>query len=337
MMIGFVLTVAIFIGIRLNLQSANSRIFLLGDSGIGNYRIQPGQRLEDDLERLNPGVEVVNWAEPGASPMDYYLQFTRGALLAGQPQIAVIGLSPDKFLGECAKHRFTGDGVNLRWLPWTSSGWRLFKSLTPHEKNVAILQQASLPFFALADLTTSLWDRFVKWPSQRNAMLAATRERRRIAERKSFQHAKDEEGLVIGDDRGFSELPMAKDTEFLLNALHESGVETRVMVLPMGDPGLILASCSPRVLAKHDSIVVRMRNWLNARQEVYLDFNTPEELAHFPDSVWDDWNHLKSPVAFAYISEKVKKTLPSIPSRSSQQSVTMLESGNGDVAHRREN
>ena len=62
--------------VRARFRDARPGIFLLGDSFIGNYRFDPGQRLQDQLESRNPGDRVENWGEPGASPGDFYLHTT---------------------------------------------------------------------------------------------------------------------------------------------------------------------------------------------------------------------------------------------------------------------
>ncbi len=308
----FSVSLFLWAGLRFASESKKVDIVLLGDSGIGNYRLEPGHRLQDFMEANDPSVRVENWAESGASPLDFYLQFCRGRLVHNQPVLAIIGLSPDRFLGDCALHRFKADGVNLGWIPWNRDGCALFRSLSSHQKNVAIVRQAGVPLYALLDFGAYLWNEYVDGPWQRKSMRASPQERRKLAIANALIRASKEESLVLGDEKTFDQLPMATDTRFVLDALHHLGVETKVMLLPFGDPALIQRSCSKQVLAKHDSIVVEMRHWLESGKEQYVDFNTPEDLAHFPDSTWDDWNHLKSPSAMAYISEKVERAIPTL-------------------------
>lgn len=303
------LTSVLFAGIRLFYHHDRPAIFLLGDSGIGNYRLEPGQRLQDMMERMIPGTHVENWAEPGAAPLDFFLQLSRGELVAGTPQTVVIAFDPAKFLDDAGTCRLDEDGVNLRWIPWNREGLALFRSLTPRQRNAALAQQASVPFYAVADVGRALWLRYVLWPRDRARMRIADAERRRQIEVKTMEQARGLEADKLVDERDFANLPRTRDAEFLLRSLRNKGVETRVLLLPFGNPGLIRKICSAGVLAKQDSVDVLMQHWLQNMKVSYLDFNAPAEITHFPDSAWDDLAHPKSPAAFAYISERLSQIL----------------------------
>lgn len=321
----------LLVGIRCGFHDKRPTLFLLGDSGIGNYRLDPGQRFQDFLEGMSPGTKVENWAEPGATPLDFLLQYSRGSLVSGKPQSVVVAFSPDKFLDEDGLHRFDEGGQNLRWIPWNATGWKLFTRLSPKERNVAIVQQASVPFYAVADLGKSLWIRYVQWPWERSRMRTATLERRKKIEAKSIECGKARDTLKIVDERGYAQLPLARDAEFLLTSLREQGIETRVILLPIGNPGLIHKTYSAHAQANHDTLTVRMRHWLDGLGQEYVDFNSPEEMAHFPDSAWDDMSHLKSPAAFAYMSRRVHKSLASPTAHIMQQPLSAISPGAADV------
>ncbi len=329
------ITLVLTFVMRVTFHSNKPGVFLLGDSGIGNYRLDPGQRLQDFLERSNPKTEVDNWAEPGATPMDFFLQYSRGCALAGKPRTAIIAFSPDKFLEAPDFHRFDDGGVNLRWLPWNSTGLKLFSRLTGKERNAAIVQQASMPLYAAADLGKSLWIRYVQWPWERSQMLTPSGERKKRIEMKSIESGKAKDTLkLIGDD-AFAELPLAKDCEFLLRSLREQGVETRVILLPIGNPKLIRLTYSNHAQANQDSVKARMRHWLDVQGQSYVDFNAPGEMDHFPDSTWDDMSHLKSPSAFAYMSRRIQEFLRSAAVRDVQMPYSLVnssgEDGNADA------
>lgn len=289
---------------RFRFHDPRPKLFLLGDSNIGNYRLDPGDRLEDAWQREEPGLRVENWAEPGATPLDFFLQYCRGTLLAGRPQRVVIALEPQKLLPGVRPHRFDEGGVNLRWLPFSRQGWELWRRLTPEERNVAVAQKASLPLYAIADCVRSLWLRWIQWPRERAKMLAAGDERRRKIEAKAVERAEREETEEIPGDRELAELAYAQDAAFVLAALRAEGVETRVILMPYGNPEINRKTCSPSLLAKHDTLVVRMRRWLDRQQVDYVNLNAPEELERFPPSVWDDQDHLKDPAAIAYIARR---------------------------------
>ncbi len=303
------LTLLLLAGIRLYFHYDRPAIFLLGDSGIGNYRLEPGQRLQDLMERMIPGTHVENWAEPGAAPLDFFLQLSRGELVAGIPQTVVIAFDPAKFLDDASTCRLDEDGVNLRWIPWNREGLSLFLSLTPRQRNAALAQQASVPFYAVADMGRALWLRYVLWPRDRARMRISDAERRKLIEVKTLEQARGLEAEKLVDERAYAKLPRTRDAEFLLRSLQNKGVETRVLLLPFGNPGLIHKICSASVQAKHDSVDVLMQHWLRSMNVSYIDFNAPAEIIHFPDSTWDDLAHPKSPAAFAYISERLRQLL----------------------------
>ncbi len=302
-------TVLLLIGLRLFFNDPRPSLFLLGDSCIGNYRLDPGQRLQDILERMDPGTRVENWAEPGATPLDYYLQWQRGALVAGAPAKVVIAFEPDKFMNQTCPHRLDEDGVNLRWIPWNRSGVDLFRMLSPHEKSVALVQQASVPFYAAADVGRLLWIRYLQWPSERKHMRNAPPTRRVKIEAKAAELGKAWDTVTVPDEAEFAAMPRTLDAGFLMRSLRRAGTETRVVLLPYGNPDLLKKIWSPAVLAKQDSMVVLVRHWLESQGVEFIDLNAPDAIAHFPDPVWDDMAHLKDPAAFSYMAERVHTSL----------------------------
>jgi hypothetical protein len=304
-LIALCLNLGILLGLRIAFRDSRPSLFLMGDSGIGNYRLDPGQRLQDALGRLTPGMRVENWAEPGGTPLDYYLQWQRGALAAGRPRRVVVAMEHPKFLELTSAHRFDEDGVNLRWIPWNRSGRELFRMLSPRERNVAMVQQASVPFYGLADLGRLLWIRYVQWPKERAEMRAAGPGRWLKIEPKCADLGRAWDTLTVPDDSAFAALPRAVDGAFLFRALRESGIETRVLLIPFGNPDMMERTWSPQSIAKRDTVLARMRGWLEAQGVAYIDLNTPEELARFPDPVWDDLQHIKDPAAFAYMAERI--------------------------------
>lgn len=301
-LIAFSASLILLLALRIGGRDKRPGIFLLGDSCIGNYRLDPGGRMQDFLARLEPDMRVENLAEPGATPLDFFLQWSRGALVSGAPYAVVIAFEPGKFLDVTCPHRLDADGVNLRWIPWNRAGLELYRTLSPREKNVALVQEASLPFFALADAGRALWIRYVQWPWERSHMRTASADRRKRIEAKAAELGRNQEANPVPDEQAFEALPRARDAAFLIRSLREAGIETRVLLLPFGNPGLFQRTCSAKLLAKHDTLDVRMRHWLERKGVAYVDFNAPAERAHFPEPVWDDAMHLKDSAAFAYMA-----------------------------------
>jgi len=314
----------LLVGMRIMFHGEKPAFFLLGDSGISGFRVVPGQRIQDVLAYSNPDYRVMSWAETGAMPLDYFMQYSRGCLLAGKPQTVVIAMSPDKFI-ECKNpHRFFSDGVNLRWIPWNRAGKDFIHILTPRERNVALVQQASMPFYAVAELGKYLWERYVEWPSDRAKMLNPSRARNAEVSLKAAESGKARDTLRIPDDQGFANMPLARDGEFLLRTLREQGVETRVILLPIGNPDLIHATYSAHAQANLDTLKVRMRHWLEAQGQAYVDFNAPEDAAHFTGANWDDMNHLKSPAAFAYMAGRIAPLFSRPAARNPQSRISLI-------------
>lgn len=313
------ISLVLLAALRLSYQDERPKVFLLGDSFIGNYRLAPGERMQDLLEQQDPQLHVENWAEPGATPLDLFLQYSRGTLVAGRPEAVVIGLSPSVFesdsppisddAGDDSPHRLDEDGANLRWIPWNKTGWNFFTHLTPRERNVAVVQQASLLLFSAADVGRALWVRFVQWPWERAQMQAAAADRRVRIERHALRSGTDLEHVQIREDAGFAAQPRARQARVTLQALRQEGVRTLVLILPYGNPELLRRTHSPAALAKRDLLIERVRTWLTSQGVAYLDFNVPKELEHFPDTAWDDRCHLKSPAAVAYIAQRIDEAL----------------------------
>ncbi len=302
-------TVVLYLAARCIYWDSRPRMYLLGDSAIGNYRLDPGQRLQDHLALLYPELRVENLAEPGSAPMDYYLQVTRAEFLAGKPKVALVFFTPEKFLQDSGSRRFDEDGVNLRWLPWNRLGLELFGTLNAHEKSVAVVQQAGLPFFAVQDAARSLWIRYVQWPWERKQMRTAGPSRRTRIEAKVVQEGREEDSVVVPDSTVFSSQARSRDAEFMIRALRSEGTRVFIVILPFGNPNLMQRMWTPKVLAYHDSLDYLMRAWVRRQGMPYLDFNNPGDLSRFPDSNWDDLTHLKAPAAFAYISRRIADTL----------------------------
>jgi hypothetical protein len=202
------------------------------------------------------------------------------------------------------------------------------------QRGNAVVQQFSLPFFALVDAGQAAWVHLVQWPLERDRMLRASCDRRREIERASSGAGAAFGSTPIGDSTVFSGTVQARDADFLLRSLREQGVESVVVLMPFGNPDLLQKTWSAAALANRDRVVELMKAWLDRRNVAYVDFNSPAELAHFPDRSWDDPVHLKDPGAFAYMSERIAPVLQSRISRSAFRS-EMSERGIPQKLHGR--
>jgi len=295
--------------------SDRPRLFLLGDSCIGNYRQHPGQRIQDLLQRINGNYHVDNLAEPGAAPLDYLLQYFKGVRVLGRPERAVFTVTPDKFLPDGDTLRFNEDGVNLRWIPWNRSGQLLWQHMTPREQEIGMVQQVNVVLGGFVDGLRALWIRYIQWPWERYRMLTSDLTRRQRIFNRTVGVGKQLEGTPVGDSAMFSRFPKSRDAALALEILRREHIPTLVLILPYANPALVQRAFSPLALAKRDSSIVRMKEWLGHEGVTYLDLNAPQHLSQFPDERWDDHVHLKDPRAFAYMAEQINRWIDTTSSR----------------------
>lgn len=297
-------SIVLLLVLRIWLDDRRPKVWLLGDSCIGNYRILPGERLEDALGSLLPGLAVMNWAEPGARPYDLWLQDCKGRLVAGKPSAIVVAISPDKFYGD-SLDRFDEGGANLRWLPWNHDGLRLLERLEPAEFDGAMAEQLDVLGYASADLLRALWLRHVQWPWERQRMLSASPERARRIEAKTRELGTGLESMDPGDDASFAGMPRTRDMEQVLGFWKAEGIPVLVVLHPYANPHLLARTWSPTALARRDSVTALMLRWLQRQPVKVLDLNRPDRIAAFPDSSWDDHAHLKDPKVFRHLAEQI--------------------------------
>jgi hypothetical protein len=308
--IGLAATALTWIGVRIWHHDSRPRIFLLGDSFIGNYRYAPGTRLEDDLARLEPDCRIDNWAQSGAEPLDFLLQMYRGRMLAGKPRTVIIALSADKFLAHERRPRTCARGVNLGWLPWDRVGWRLVRSMPAREQGIALAQKAALCFFGMADAINAVWRERVGWNHDRRRMCQAPGSRHRQILERAKEKLAYLDSMKVPSQQAYGGLPFARDAAFMLHGLREEGIDARVVLLPWGNPEVYARVCTARALVARDSVTERMRAWLRDQNVPVLDLTSPAELAHFPGRAWDDANHPKDASVFEYMSHRIAETWP---------------------------
>ena len=295
-----------FLVLRLIFADRRPSVFLVGDSGIGNYRLDRGSRLHDQVERTLGGkVGSYNWAEPGARTGDFYLQYAFGTLLAGTPRYVVVALSPDKLLCDGPQSRFDDDGRNLRWIPWTRGGLRYWRNLEGRERSLAVVQQVGAFLFGEYDLARMAWIQLVQWPSQRGRMRTGGPERRHRIECKFEEKvASFERGAGLSDS-AIEARQIVKDFELSVRAFRDDGVQPLVVLLPTCNPDLARRILPAASLAQRDTIDAKVRRWLDRQGLQYIDYNLPDRIAQFPDSSWDDAEHLKKPESFGIVAADI--------------------------------
>lgn len=294
----------LLLALKFCLDDPRPKAWLLGDSGIGNYRLLPGERLEDALGFMLPEFTVRNWAEPGAHPYDLWLQDQKGRLVAGRPSVIIVVISPDKFYGD-SLDRFDENGANLRWLPWNRNGLQLLDRLSVTEFHCAVVEQFDFLAFATADVLRALWLHQVQWPWERHCMQKASSERVRKIEAKTRTLGTSLEAMSPGDDAAFARMPRTQDMEQILEFWKAEGIPVLVVLHPYANPHLLARTWSPKALARRDSITALMLRWLQRQPVKTLNLNSPDQIATFPDSCWDDYAHLKDPKVFHQMAEQI--------------------------------
>ncbi len=330
------LNLVTLLAVRLFLRDGRPDLYLLGDSCIGNYRMDPGTRLQDFLQRMEPNLCVHNWAEPGSSPLDFLLLVCKGKLISDQPYKVIITMAPDKLMGG-PENRLDEDGANLRWISFDRIGLQIWQALTPRERNVAVVQKTSLFLYGFTDLGRALWISYWQWPHERHAMRHASHHRREKIKRKVEEIGKTLETTPIGSDADFASQIRAHDAKLLLDVLRDDGIEPLVIVHPYGNPFLLAHFFSPRALAKRDSIDLRLCDWLSNQHVSYLNLDSPKELRNFPDSVWDDNAHMKAAQVFYYLSQRIAGWLSAnyqnLPHRKPAASHAMIQTPGNGIKH----
>lgn len=299
--------------IRIAFCDHRPRLYMLGDSCIRSYQMAPGTRMEDLLQGMLPGMLVENWAEVGTSPLDFLLQLNKGILLSASPTYVVVVMAPDKMLGLDSPLRV--HNADLRWLPLDRTGLQIWNTLSPQERNNAVVEKASLLLYGFTDLVRAAVVNYWKWPHDRAVMRHNSPCRRREIKNRALMFGKTLDSTAIGSDADFDTLIRTRDTRLLFDILCHKAIPHLVVLHPCGNPTLLSQTFSPRALAKQDTIILRMRKWLNTRQTPYIDFNLPNRLSNFPDSVWDDNAHLKATQSIGYLSKQTAYWLTTVQGR----------------------
>lgn len=288
---------------RLLYSDSRPKIFLLGDSGFCNYRLAKGEKLEDQLSAMLPDHRVLNFAMPGARPIDLALQYTRGKSLAGTPGRVVVLLSPELLVA--VPNRMDGDGEDLRYLPLDADGLAIFRHISPRERNIAVVQRASQAFLAPTDVAHELWLRWWKWPRKRIELLKSGPKRQiKIAEH-CAQRGSIMDATRMPSPTEYDTMQTIRDVGLLMDRIAASGVRPEVVILPFGNPDLIAANWSIAAQGKRDTSIARLRDWLGRHRISYLDFNESEWKDVFPGLEWDDMDHMRSPKSYGMIARRI--------------------------------
>jgi hypothetical protein len=323
-LLGSLLTTGVAWGAAAWLLPHNKHCALVvGDSMFAGYRLEPGVRFQDWLQReLGASWSVLSFAEAASRPGDFYLQLTEAELLGAKPEVVVIGVSPQKLVPEFEdSSRLNEDGVDLRWLPLDREGYRFYQTLDDHLKQVTAVRKLGLVcgyFEALRAVTLE----YVQWPWERRRRAHADPARRQqwIRDRTReielrWQHADGADKLVR--ELGTQE---ARDFAFLVDALHARHVRV-VAVMPPGFHAQVLQALSEQARRNLEAVYKETLALCAHLGVSVLDFNAPSERSRFVPEDWDDHVHLGAPRCYHRMARAVQALLDR---RAGQERVSTL-------------
>lgn len=283
-----VLTLACYVGVRLQSDTSKKTLVFVGDSFTGNYRFAQPQRLQDLGEAaLAPQWQVFNYGRPGAFALDILLQVQEAQRLTGRVDAVVLPLFVSKFLVTGPYARLDERGDNLRWLLWNGFAAEVVRTFPSTElyKKLAI-HQAGLLFGAF-DLLQYAYIEQVQSPDERAHMRANPPERRVAIEAHIVGHARTWQDLDWNPKR-LTDSPAAKDLELLVRYAQKQRIALLILLIPDGDPDEIAAQFPPKAQANLQAARQTMRGWCGRQGVGFADL-TDRLGAH----LYDDYTHLK--------------------------------------------
>lgn len=266
-------------------QSSAKVLVWLGDSFTGNYRFEAPDRLEDVTQ---PGAswQVFNFARPGAFTLDMLLQYDQARTLVGRVDAAVLPLFVGKLAQRGVYARLDERGDNLKWLRLHSDAGPVLNTLDTELRKKLAIHKAGL-LFGFFDLAQYLWVDWIQSAQERQRMRANPPDRQSGIAARVREHAQawEQRGLTAEDLR---EGRAAQDLELLVQRLRAQGTPLLVLLIPDGDPELMIQHFSRRAMMHHDAARKAMAQWCEGQGVAYADLT--EGLG---GHVYDDYTHLK--------------------------------------------
>ncbi len=313
------LSALVFFAAKIAIADSSFDVVLLGDSETANFRLPPGHRLHEAIERDDPGARVWNFARPGSFTGDYYLLLQKALFLGIKPERVVALYSPGKFHYRAGipgarvlkpPLRFYYEDANLKWLPLNAEGFAYWRTLAPDDKKEAIIQKPVLLTTGYYEILSEIWERQFVWPYSRRKMEKIGPERAAYRERNARAGSRDwESAFMAVRDEDFENFIQARDFELLIANLNERGIPLLVVLFPTGNPELLEKYVSQEAKNNLEYAHLQMVRWLGRRGVTTIDLGGPGEAVHFPPSAWDDLHHLKDPAAIAYVARRIARAV----------------------------
>ncbi len=278
-------TCACWLSVRSTVDSKRPLLLYVGDSFTGNYRLAPGDRLEDRTPVVLPRWQVRNFAWPGARTLDMLLQVHKAQTLLGRVDRVVLPLFVTKFAVAPPYIRLDKRGDNLKWLRADSSSLAVTVTLDDeHEKKLLVHKLGLLVGFY--DLLEQLYVERVQWPAERDAIAGDPAERRARIDAKNAGRARSWNDRNVDAD-AIATSPAARDLDLLAKYLEGQGIPLLVVWLPVGNMDIVRARFSETARDNLATVRQAALEWTRSRGIDHVDL-----VDALPGRYYDDFTHL---------------------------------------------
>ena len=260
-------------------------LVLVGDSYLANYRLPPGERMEELLQQeLGPGWVVHNFAKPGARTLDFDLQLQQALTLSGRVDLVVADLFPHKLMPEPNYSRLNGRGDGLKWLRLWDDRAGLHDSLDVGLRKQMAIQNLGLYLYGFYDGAEYLFNRFIQQPNERAAMTQSPAARRSRIEEYARKMATAWAARNLTPD-SLLQSQAASDLSLLTQDARARQLPLVFLLLPHGNTGLVQQFYAPQAQGQ----VAIARNatlaWMERQQTPWIDLNGALSAEDF-DDMW---------------------------------------------------
>ena len=277
-------TLACWAGIRAGVDDEVPVLLYVGDTFTGNYRFDPGERLEDIT--APPGDwQVHNFAWPGARTLDILLQVQKAETLLGRVDRVVLPLFVNKFIVGEPYIRLDKRGDNLKWLHLDSGALPVAETFDDELQRKLLIHKLGL-LVGFYDLLEYLFVQHQQWPGQRQRM------RKDPPDRRAKINAKNQRRARIWDERNITPQEVttsgaARDLNLLVDYLKRRGIPLLILWLPPGNMDVVKENFSPRAQQNIQAARAIAMEWSAAHGVDHVD------LFHaLPGAYYDDFTHL---------------------------------------------
>ncbi len=278
----------------------------IGDSFTGNYRFEPGTRLQDLLEDKMPGWQVFNHARPGAQPLDYYMQVHQALWLHPRVDAVVLPIQVSKLMPGENPVRMDKRGDNLKWWNVDLSS-PLWASLNNEYRKKVLIHKAGL-FFGFLDMAEYLYVEEIQSPMERAQMRENSADRQKKMAAKAKRVATYWNDYTVDIARVMTSRGV-QDLAFLIADLKARAIPIHAILVPGGNPTIVRDHFPPQAKQTLRDAAEATRHWCRA-----MDISYTDVIDALPGESYDDFYHLKELPGNDRVAEAAKAWLMSLES-----------------------